>query len=230
MNRLEDTTDLADSFKSNMFVFDYPGTGESNGLPRRSTLMKTYQTALTILQTHLQAQQLVLYGHSFGGGVQAEALQNYTFPKGYPVIAIKSRTFSSMTAATKWMVQTNSKEYLQKSRFHRVANKASALLGRITQLCILLIGWNIKTAEASRNLHIPEIILYSASKNKENPDGIIPEKATLPVGLGTPKTTSTKVLLAIPEAHNDEFQAPTLQTLADKVNELFSNSSAPKST
>lgn len=224
INRLQDSTDLAQTFHANMLVFDYPGTGESTGLPKRSTLVKTYQTALNILQNKLQAQQLILYGHSFGGGVQAEALQGYTFPKNFPVVAIKSRTFSSMTSATRWMVQLSSAEYLGNSKLYRAPKAISSLLGRITQVFILFIGWNIKTAEASRNLDIPEIILYSASPEKNTPihDGVIPASGTLPQGLGKPKKKSEKILIPVLEAHNDPLSPETLQCLGDKVNSLLS--------
>lgn len=228
INRLQDSTDLAKTFNANMLVFDYPGTGESTGLPKRSTLVKTYQTALNILQTKLQAQQLILYGHSFGGGVQAEALHSYNFPKNCPVVAIKSRTFSSMTSATRWMVQLSITEYLSNSKLYRAANAISSLLGRITQIFILLIGWNIKTAEASRNLDIPEIILYSASPEKNTPihDGVIPASGTLPQGLGKPQKKSEKILIPVLEEHNDPLSPKTLQLLADKVNSLLSTSAA----
>lgn len=228
INRLQDSTDLAKTFHANMLVFDYPGTGDSTGLPKRSTLVKTYQTALNVLQTQLQAKQLILYGHSFGGGVQAEALHNYTFPKNFPVVAIKSRTFSSMTAATRWMVQLSSAEYLSMFKLHHAAKAISALLGRITQVFILLIGWNIKTAEASRNLGIPEIILYSASSEKNTPvnDGVIPAAGTLAQGLGKSKKKSEKILIPVCEAHNDVLSFESLQILADKVHSLLSTSAA----
>ena len=235
INRLEDSTDLSDKFKANMLVFDYPGTGDSTGIPSRKALTRTYQAMLRVLQERWQVKQLILYGHSFGAGVQAEGIRSYNFQPGVDVVAIKSRTFSSLTVAAKALAKNRVREILKKNKFSGfLAEKASVLCGRVAQLFIFLAGWYVNTAEASRKLCIPEIILYTGKKDPTNQqmsekaedDGVIDAIASLPQGLGAP--AFEKHLMSIPETHNDPLSPDTIQKIADKVEDLFSQARTSK--
>lgn len=93
---------LAEELGCNILSFNHPRTGLSSPLLSRTTMAKVYKTMLKFLEDTdrgIGAKQIICYGHSIGGGVQAEGLDNYQLKKGIQYLSIKDRTFSSIYEA-----------------------------------------------------------------------------------------------------------------------------------
>lgn len=184
---------LSHNLKANTLIFNYPGVGESTGHPTRTAAVKSFQAMLKFLedkQKGLGAKEIIGYGYSIGGGIQAEGISDHVFNPNIKYVFIKSRTFSSMQDTA--------------------AKIASWFLGFLVKL----LGWNISTVQSSQNLTVPEIILQSAKVNEpevlvdskkivEN-DGVIHKKATLANALFGAKNEckGKKAIIGIPENHN----------------------------
>jgi hypothetical protein len=174
------------NINGNAILFNYPGVGASGGLPHKQGMINTMKAILDCLEDEkgIGAKEIIPYGYSFiGAGVQAEALNKHPVKKGISYLAIKDRASSSISAATP------------------------------LRLFMKLFGWDFATANCSKRLHIPEIILQTATveryerlqdSSKIIYDDILREKATLAkVLLDDPSCNKeNKLFLGIYELHD----------------------------
>ena len=183
--------DLAENLESNVITFNYPGVGASSGLPNREAMGKAYRLMLSFLEEKLEAQEIIGYGHSIGGGVQGDALNKYKLNDRVKYVFIKSRTFSSLST------------------------QVNHMLSRLLGLLIKIFGWNIDSVESSKKLKAPEIILQTAnvknyttlneSDQIAGNDGVIRSEAALGKVLLDDKKCprKNKLFVGIPEDHNE---------------------------
>jgi len=66
-----------------VFMFDYPGYGESTGFATAESLQSANRTVSNFVKSHLTPnQKLILWGHSLGGFVCAEMARNFNSVDG----------------------------------------------------------------------------------------------------------------------------------------------------
>ena len=189
---------LTEALKTNMIFFNYTGVGRSAPFPRRAATANAYRAVLSFLEDkHLGigAKEIIGFGHSLGGGIQADALQTHVLKKDIRYVFVKSKTFSSLE------------------------DEVSALFGRVMGKLICLLGWNINTTASSRRLTAPEIIIQGTNGTKyeqlsqwspTDGDGVIADSAALAKALleGRTGTENKKIFLGVPEGHNDPLSDP----------------------
>lgn len=212
------TTQMLHHFESHGIVFNYPGVGESTGLPSKEAMIKAYKGILNFVEDKekgLGAKEIIGYGFSIGGGVQGEALKEHCLKEDIKYVFIKDRTFSS------------------------IADTATSLLSIIAGLFIKILGWDISSKESSRRLKTNEIIIQTSSSNhpfaaivkKNQPpvvfasnrfckltatdvanDGIIPQKTSLAHYLLNQSLSECeeKVFLGVRSYHNDPIDISDL--------------------
>jgi len=195
-------TQILSEIQGNGILFNYPGVGTSSGLPNRQALAKAYRAMLTLLeddQRGIGAKEIIGYGHSIGGGVQAEAIKKHELKNHIKYVFVKDRTFSSLSAT------------------------ASSLYTKALGFLVKILGWNINSVNSSINLKAPEIIMQTAnvtqaqileSKESVKGDGIIADKVSLAKTLlnNTNCPTQNKVFIGIPENHDDVLENTTFLT------------------
>lgn len=179
--------------ESNAILFNYAGVGASSGMPNRRAMAHTYRAMLNFLEDEkkgIGAKKIIGYGHSIGGGVQ-EALGKHKFKKDIKYVFVKSRSFSTLSAA---------------------GGGISFILRPLTSI----FGWNMNSIKASKKLPVPELILqthkhnnYQLIKDKNDivNDRVIAAKSSHAYELLKSKKPhkAKKVILGIPENHNSDI-------------------------
>lgn len=213
------------SLNSNAIIFNYPGVGSSSGTTSRKALANSYRAMLHLLEDRkkgIGAKEIIGYGFSIGGAVQAEGLLGHTLKSEVKYTFIKDRTFSDLS--------TTAKELFVSKGAYRIT---SWFIGSL----IHLLGWNMSCVQSSRQLQASEIILQTAqASSSDSPgasfreaiiidDGIITSSASLakallenPINQAGPKS-----ILGIPETHNQ-----TLYQSHAQVMRIISASLHPK--
>lgn len=195
---------------SNAILFNYPGVGASTGIPTRKALANAYRAMLNFLEDKekgIGAKEIIGYGHSIGGGVQADGLASHKLQKDVKYVFVKSRTFYNLSSV------------------------ASSLIHPIFGLLVKALGWNQSPGACAKDLKAPEIIIQSAKVKSPQyltssynivDDGIIKADSSLAKGLlndpGAPKLG--KFYIGVPEDHNEDLEDTGL--LTEKVKSLLS--------
>lgn len=199
---------LVSELNANAILFNYPGVGSSAGAPSRYAMKKAYRAMLTFLEDKedgIGAKEIIGYGHSIGGGVQGDALKDRELQPDIKYAFVKSRTFSGLSDA------------------------ASDLTHRVLGSLVWLLGWDMRSDDSSRALNAPEIILQTARVDGYvelehsaliEDDGIITKEASLAKALldGPHAFKKEKVILGMPEKHNDSLRDPAF--IARKIDEV----------
>ena len=90
---------LADQLGANILFFNYPGVGLSKGTVSRHAMIETHKMVQKYLEREEGAEQIVCLGFSLSGGLQAEAISEYSGKEGVEYVLIKDRTFSELRLA-----------------------------------------------------------------------------------------------------------------------------------
>lgn len=218
---------MLNNLKGNALIFNYPGVGSSQGAPNQKTLANTHKAMLSLLESKrkgIGAKEIVVYGHSIGGGVQARSLSTHKFRKDIKYVVVSSRTFSSLSSAFGNIVRKVEKRGLQRLGFNTtqgsLADRFATKAGKIAELVVKIFGFEMNSIEVSRNLPVPEVILQTATveetevlrnSSKIIDDGVIPAEASLAKAIlddpSFPKTN--KIILGIQEWHNEAIEKTT---------------------
>lgn len=86
-----------------LFVFDYPGYGSSEGFPSRANSIESGKAALDFVSAHLMPDSgasLVVVGESLGGAIMLRALPDWK-DKGKVTLAVAESTFPSYQGAAR---------------------------------------------------------------------------------------------------------------------------------
>lgn len=198
--------------QGNAIVFNYPGVGASTGLPNRQAMANAYRAMLSFLEDQtngIGAKEIIGYGCSMGGAVQADALKFHEFKKDVKYVFVKSNTFSNLSTI--------------------VSTETNKLVGFL----IKLLGWNMNSAESSKDLQAPEIIMQTANvmdyeeikdSSKIIDNGLITAEASLAKELLENDNCSRKdkIFIGMREKHNRSLIDPSF--LATKIETSLSNS------
>ncbi|BAE81598.1 hypothetical protein [Chlamydia felis Fe/C-56] len=126
---------------SNVLVFNYPGVMHSKGPISRESLRKAYQACVRYLRDcpkGPQAKQIIAYGYSLGTLVQALGL---------------NEEITDGSDGVRWFV-------IKDRGPKAVSAVASQWLGKIGELTIKLLGWEINSEKLSRSLTCPELFIH----------------------------------------------------------------------
>ncbi len=209
---------------TNAILFNYPGVGDSTGIPNRGTMVKAYRAMLNFLEDQengMRAKEIVGFGHSMGGGVQGDALKSHALKEGIKYVFVKSRTFSDLSTATSCVLQ-------------RIAPKIPAPLLKSINVLVKIFGWNISSVETSKNLPVPEIIMQTAKVeqgcyekltdiSKIRCDGVIAAEASLAKVLLDDPTCpkDNKVFIGMSDTHNEGVCNPAF--VAGEINSFLND-------
>jgi alpha/beta superfamily hydrolase len=200
-------TSFLDGLKTNSILFNYAGVGASSGLPNRDIMIKAYKALLKILEEDIKAKTIFGYGHSIGGGVQAEALKNHEFKEGVRYLFMKSRTFSDF------------------------ADTAADVLFKPLDTLLRFVNWNFETLKCSTELKCPELIFQTTSTHFYEDiskyieciiaDPLISPAVALAQGILSQDTSwKHKFFMGIRERHNDGIPFVSGR-IAKKVEEML---------
>ena len=195
------------ALNTNMILFNYAGVGASSGLPNRNIMIKAYKAFLQILEEDVKAKTIFGYGHSIGGGVQAEALKDHELKDDVRYLFMKSRTFTDF------------------------ADTVADVLFHPLDHLIRFVQWNFETLKSSAELKCPELIFQTTddhfyqdiSKHIESiiPDPLISPAVALAHGMLSQSTTwKNKFFMGIPENHNQGIPHD-YDGIANKVEEML---------
>ena len=91
---------------ADVLMFDYPGYGESTGLATTETLQAANKTIADFAISKLEAgQDLILWGHSLGGFVCAEMVQNFRKVDGIVLETSAANAEEVTDAAVPWFAK-----------------------------------------------------------------------------------------------------------------------------
>lgn len=203
----DNLTLFLDTLDTNAILFNYAGVGASSGLPNRNIMVKAYEAFLKILEDDIKAKTIFGYGHSIGGGVQADALLDHEFKDGVRYLFMKSRTFTDF------------------------ADTAADVLFHPIDYVIRFVQWNFETLKSSASLKCPELIFQTTdshfyediSKHITSiiPDPLISPTVALAQGLLSQTTNwKNKFFMGIREGHNDGIPR-AYGRIANKVEEML---------
>ncbi len=187
----KDLTTLLRGLNANALVFNYPGVGASEGAPSKSTMEKVYRAMLKFLEEEVRAKEIIAYGRSMGGGAQA-AVDGHPCKPHIKYVFVKDRTFSSIYSV------------------------ASSITNRVLAFLTLCLRWNIDTANSSKKLTTPEIIIQTAHVKRPTllkhasqvkDDGLITAEASLAQTLlRTATHWKNKVFIGVKEDHFETIE------------------------
>lgn len=134
---------------ANCLLFNYPGAGASQGYATRPELRDAYRGMLKFLEDKngLGASEIIAHGHSLGGGIQGEALNDHQLQNDIKYVFIKDRTFSDLSSVV------------------------SSLAGKVLAFLAKIFYWNMSSVDSSKKLKRPEIIIQ-ADEGCQNQSGI----------------------------------------------------------
>jgi len=197
---------LLEKMKSRGIFFNYPGIGHSSGPKSRNAALKAHEAILRFLEDKekgLDANEIICYGHSLGGGMQGESLAKHQFKDTISYRAIYDRTFSELAIATP--------ETLGLGK----------VLGFIAKGLIKLFGWNLRSY-SKKALNVPVLVLQTASvrqpefltdTDKLKNDGVISKNGSLANAIFQ-KGLKAKVL-GIDHDHADSLDQQTIELIAE---------------
>jgi hypothetical protein len=166
------------SFGFNLLFINGPGVGCSSGFPTSYSVGAGHEAGLQFLEKEVKAKNILIYGTSLGGGMQAEAIRQHAdFKKDIRYVVWIDRSFDRLSNAARHMVT-------------RLAKPVFFLLG------IELDG--IAAAKTLQKLQITQIVTQNNRSSPQNyilpldgskingkgTDGVIPNRASLYLGLG----------------------------------------------
>ena len=150
--RCSTVLDNAQSLRCQVALFNYPGVGKSAGQLNRPSMVRSYRAVLRYLESRLnelEGAQIIGYGWSMGGAVQAEAFDDYKLNSSIGYALVKDRTFSQL------------------------APVAHDLVGPLSSWLLQLVGWNFCSDAKVMKSKLPEFILQTTE------DEIIPTSYSL---------------------------------------------------
>lgn len=209
--------DILRGVNGNGILFNYPGVGESSGLPSRQAMEKAYRAMLTFLEdgrNGIGAKEIIGYGHSIGGGVQGDALKKHVLKEGISYVFVRSRTFSTLS---------NAASDILRAQFNFIRCKPLGWL-------VWLLGWNM---DSKLSPDIPEIVMQTAKVEESGKlrdskqiigDGMVSSEASLAKDLFNDPAYSNnknKVLIGVWESHNRNLNPETVACLTSEINSIL---------
>jgi len=172
---------------ANLLIVQGPGAGGNDGEVPTTDLGEPCELALSCIETHFKAKNIILSGHSLGGASIGQAIKQHTFnTKKYNYIVVRQMTFDSTgNMGYRWV------------GFNKWFT--CSCLGRMAEWLVKWTDCHIDNVEASRILQekqIVEIIIQAGE------DEVIPQEAFLSQALQAEGITGSKLFEFIPNARH----------------------------
>jgi len=184
----------------NILYINGPGVGRSSGFPTSYSIAAAQEAGMQYLEV-IGAQKILMHGISLGGGAQGEGIQlhDFTFAKQRNIkyMVWSDRTFSTLSSAAHAMVPEMFKFLPQ------AALKSLTFLVRPIFYILGIELDGIKSAHRIKELELKQIVTqhsvlelqgnigilpHEGDIKDDGSDDIIPNKASLYVGLRKDKT------------------------------------------
>ncbi len=195
-----DVMRLADKLDSNVLFFDYPSIGKSRGQLSAEHIKRAYLGVLQYLEDEKSgpgAKEIIGYGRSLGGAIQAHALDGYTFKQGTRYAMVKDRTFGNLNETIRSLFGT------------AIAHLAS------------FIGYfDYEPSAQSQRLQVPEIVVQCTKEN----DGMISSKCSLQEALRKTEAVGNKTFINADDAEGDFDFISHNSRLPQRVIDAIANS------
>lgn len=162
----------------NILYVNGPGVGRSSGLPTSYSLRAGQEAGLQFLEKVVKATKVLLYGHSLGGGIQAEVIQHHRFVKEIDYMVWSDRSFDNVSHAASAMVTRLAK------LFFLFGVKLDGVAGakKLQELGFShIVTQNSKAVWGDTHVLPLDGEIYKEEADAK--DGVIPNKASLYVGL-----------------------------------------------
>lgn len=161
----------------NVLYVNGPGVGRSSGYPTSYSIGSGQEAGLQFLEKVADAKKILLYGTSLGGGAQSEAIKNHTFnTKDIDYLVWSDRSFDKLSNAASSMVTA-----LAKPIFFLLGIELDGVAGakKLKKLGIT----HIVTQNSQMRVGNGPLPLTPNINSPGVTDGVIPNKASLYVGL-----------------------------------------------
>lgn len=144
---------LATDLNANVVTYNYGGCLSSEGVVSAKKAAKIYQAMKKMLEDPqgLAAKEIIFYGHSIGGAIQAQGLKGLKasdFKKDIKYVCVKDRTFADANDQLNLMFP---------NRF-----------GKVLRSFIQHLGWGLNVEDQCRELYdnrIPQVNINNAYDN-----------------------------------------------------------------
>lgn len=148
---------LKTKLQANVVTYNYGGCLGSEGAVSADKAAKVFQAMKAMLEDPegLAAKEIVFYGHSIGGAMQANGLRGYGFEKKIRYVCVKDRTFSNTDDQLRGMFPN--------------------CVGKVLRSLIRYIGWSIDVKGQCEELYekkIPQVIINNRYDNVINRDSL----------------------------------------------------------
>ncbi len=169
---------IANAFKQlglNILFVNGPGVGRSSGLPTSYSIQAGQEAGLQFLEKVVEAEKILIYGASLGGGAQAEVIRRHEFKTDIDYMVWSDRSFDKLSNAASSMVTI-----LAKPVFFLLGIELDGVAGarKLQELGIIHI-----VTQNSNILKSNGILPLDQDFDDQENDGVIPNKASLYVGL-----------------------------------------------
>ncbi len=192
----------------NVLMLNGPSIGRSDGIATPRTLGEAHEAALQFLEKAVNAKEIVIAGHSIGGGVVGQAILQHQFDPKRKYLVVRQATFDTVSNAVKRFLPL----------FKTAAEKAICASGAELD--------NIEPSKRLATLGIPEVIVQASHgevARGETPklsdfasDGVIDSKASLGYRLVKDEVLSHKTFRCIARlghTEKDKYLAVSLEAI-----------------
>ena len=188
----------------NLVLFNYPGVGNSEGTPTPDKMQKAYRAVLSYIENELKADEIIGYGFSLGGGVQATALVDHQLKDNVKYVFTQDRSFSSLSNAATGIFPS--------------------FMSPLVKRLIWGLGLEMDSAKAIQKVGPNRFIILQKGlpaqgerKAQTLDDGVITEQAALSKVEGLHERT-----ILISEQHCENLSQESFLQLNAQVNEILS--------
>ena len=207
---------MVNAFQANAILFNYPGAGASTGTATPETMQKAYRAVLSYVEGNLQAKEVIGYGHSLGGGIQATALVDHPLKTDVKYVFIQGRSFSRLSEAA--------------------AGFFPSAIGPLARGIIRGLGLEIDAAKAIENIqqsnpdkkfiiiqtgHFPSQV-WAPKPTEAIHDGVITAQGAL-----SGHVSRDIPVIFCKETHNSPFEQQTLTLVKNEVNKVLQSRKPP---
>jgi len=164
---------------ASLLIVQGPGAGDNDGEIPTTNLGEPFELALSCIETHFKAKQIILSGYSLGGASIGQAIEQHTFDtEKHKYIVVRQMTFDNLSN-----VGYNLFSY--------------SCLSCFANCLIKWTGCDIDNVEASRILQEKQIVEIVVQAGE---DEVIPYEASLSRALQNKGVNGHKIFEQIPDA------------------------------
>ena len=207
---------MLNALQASAILFNYPGAGASTGTATPETMQKAYRAVLSYVEDKLQAKEVIGYGHSLGGGIQATALVDHQLKKDVKYVFIQGRSFSRLSEAA--------------------AGFFSSVIGPLARGIVRGLGLEIDAAKAIEKIqqsnpetkfiivqtgYFPSQV-WAPQPTEAIYDGVITAQGAL-----SGHVSADIPVVFCKEMHNSRFEDQTLILIKNEVNKVLQSTKPP---